>query len=209
MGYPLTRTKLAFVGAYLGSSTAAAPYQQEALDLPTTAYTVRDAVTGALAFSGTSQSVTNSSLEFYSGQKVWALDFSALAAPGRYNIRIAGLGTSHAFLVSADAWRPLVGALARGLYGQRDGDPLDPLHQAPWTRSGDPLDPLHEAGGTPMALPPPKTFTDRYAVPNNLTTLPSVSGSYWLRQVREGGRRGRACMAGRAQLLRRQEAAQF
>ena len=54
MGYPLEGQKLAFVGAYLGSSDAAPPHGAVSLELPPApvGFTVEDAVTGLVAFSG-------------------------------------------------------------------------------------------------------------------------------------------------------------
>lgn len=130
--------------------------------------------------TGTAQTASNNTLDAYFGQKVWRLNFTELATPGRYHIRVPGLGVSHTFLVSEDALRPLVGAMARGLYGQRAGDPLDSLFLSPWTRQ----EVCHQAGGEPMPVPPPKSFSDAHPVPNSQTTLlPDASGSYWLPQV--------------------------
>lgn len=118
---------------------------------------------------------------------MWALDFTPLTTPGRYNIRVAGLGVSHTFLVSADALRPVLGTLARGLYGQRDSVQLSADYLAPWSRQAA----CFQTDGQPMEVPPAKAFTDRWKLPNTKTTLAvNASTSPWMPNVRRGGGRG-------------------
>ncbi|GFR43734.1 hypothetical protein Agub_g4845, partial [Astrephomene gubernaculifera] len=203
VGYPLTGPKLGFLGAWLGCSSATPPYAPVALKLPGGAgatFNVRDAVTGAVVFTGTPQlfappvTIDNTSSpaspDLYTGQRVWLLDFSALTAPGRYHIHMARIGVSHAFLVASDALRPVLGALARGVYGQRCGTALQEGFLGPWARTREEECHADDAEVMPVR-PPPKWFTDKMPLPNptpNMTTLPlnSSTGSYFLPQPRGG-----------------------
>lgn len=69
------------MGAWLGSITAAAPFIHATLMLPegnTSPFTVVDAVTGAVAFTGTAQLFGTGAVHEYYKQVVWHLDFSGL-----------------------------------------------------------------------------------------------------------------------------------
>jgi hypothetical protein len=84
VGYPLGAPKRAIAGAWLGSSTAVAPYIHAALMLPngnTSPFTVVNAVTKDVAFSGTAQLFGTGELHEYYKQLAWHLDFSALDTP--------------------------------------------------------------------------------------------------------------------------------
>jgi len=81
VGYPISAPKRAIVGAWLGSTTAAAPFIHATLMLPegnTSPFTVVDAVTGAVAFTGTAQLFGTGALHEYYKQVAWHLDFSGL-----------------------------------------------------------------------------------------------------------------------------------
>ncbi|PNH05619.1 Endoglucanase D [Tetrabaena socialis] len=200
VGYPLSGPKLGFVGAWLGSSTPTAPFAQVALQLPGgsgSTFTVADAVTGAVVLTAAvrlapSTSATPGDPDLYTGQAVWVLDFSALTTPGRYVLRVPGIGVSHAFRVAADALRPVLGALARGMYGQRCGTALSLQYLAPWAASRP--EACHVTDAEVMPIDPlPNWFANRFAIPNptpNQTTLPpnASTGSYLLPQSPAGTR---------------------
>ena len=81
VGYPISAPKRAIVGAWLGSTTAAAPFIHATLMLPegnARRFTVVDAVTGSVAFTGTAQLFGTGALHEYYKQLAWHLDFSGL-----------------------------------------------------------------------------------------------------------------------------------
>jgi hypothetical protein len=80
----LTGPKRAIVSAWLGSSTAAAPYTHATLRLPggdSSAFSVVDAVTGAEVFAGTAKVFGDGVVHEYFKQVAYHLDFSELNTP--------------------------------------------------------------------------------------------------------------------------------
>ena len=68
-----------------------------------------------------------------SGDDLSAIDFSSLAADGRYRVRLAGgAGESAPFAIAADPYRDLARALLKELYLQRCGTALSPRFAGPW-----------------------------------------------------------------------------
>jgi len=57
---------------------------------------------------------------------VYALDFSELKMPGRYRVRIPGIGASMPFAVTADRWESAFKVGMKGYYHQRSGIELGP-----------------------------------------------------------------------------------
>ncbi|GIL78846.1 hypothetical protein Vretifemale_8211, partial [Volvox reticuliferus] len=100
-------------------------------------------------------------------------------------VRVPGLGVSHAFLLGNDALTPLLGTLARGMYGQRCGTALSPRYLAPWGATRP--EACHVSDAEVMGVDTlPSWFADRFPVPasGNLTTVPPdpTTGSFWLNQ---------------------------
>lgn len=71
--------------------------------------------------------------ESYSGEDIYEMDFSALTTPGKYYVRVPGLGRSYAFRIAPDALGPAFYTAARGFFHQRCGIALEAEHTA-WTR---------------------------------------------------------------------------
>jgi endoglucanase len=61
-----------------------------------------------------------------SGARVYGLDFSAVAVPGRYRLHVPGVGWSVPFVIGSDAHAPVRRALLRALYHQRCGTAIGP-----------------------------------------------------------------------------------
>lgn len=81
-----------------------------------------------------------------------------LYVQGRYAIKVPGLGVSHAFMVSDDALRPALGAVARTFYGQRCGVALDKEYLYPWERP----EPCHADDAEVLEVnPPPAWFQSK------------------------------------------------
>lgn len=59
-----------------------------------------------------------------SGDSVHQIDFSRVATPGTYRLRVDGR-TSHAFAIAADTYRPLARAALNFFYQQRAGTPIE------------------------------------------------------------------------------------
>lgn len=84
VGYSLEGPKRAIVGAYLGSSTAVAPYVPATLRLPGgdgSPFSVLDAATGAQVFAGAARVFGDGVVHEYFKQVAYHLDFSALTTP--------------------------------------------------------------------------------------------------------------------------------
>jgi len=64
----------------------------------------------------------------YNGVDVFAIDFSALTAPGAYRIVVEGVGCSYPFRIGEGVWANAFVTSARGLYHQRSGIALGPPH---------------------------------------------------------------------------------
>lgn len=62
-------------------------------------------------------------------------DFSALAAPGTYRVRVVGLAPSDPFPISPQAYAGLADAALKAFYFNRASIALDPAHAGAWARS--------------------------------------------------------------------------
>lgn len=81
-------------------------------------FAVVDAATGEVAFAGAAMPHPASS---GSDSTAWIADFSVLQTPGRYRVRVDGVGASPPFSISRSAWnRPFYLAM-RGMYLWRCG----------------------------------------------------------------------------------------
>ena len=78
-----------------------------------------------------------------SGDRVQVADLSAVAAPGRYEVRVPGLEASPSFPVAADPYREVLRLAARSYYGQRCGTAVDLAPDHPGYAHG----PCHLGGG--------------------------------------------------------------
>lgn len=86
VGYPLAGPKRAIVSAWLGSSTAAAPYVQTTLRPggDNSPFFVVDAVSGQEVFAGTARVFGDGVIHEYFKQVSYHLDFSGLNTPVSY-----------------------------------------------------------------------------------------------------------------------------
>jgi endoglucanase len=64
----------------------------------------------------------------YARTAVWKLDFGAFAKPGKYRVRVPGIGCSDTFEIADDVWRRAYLTAMRGFVNQRSGIALE----APW-----------------------------------------------------------------------------
>ena len=62
-------------------------------------------------------------------------DFSALAAPGTYRLRVAGFAPSDPFPISPQAYAGLADSALKAFYFNRAGIALDPAHAGAWARA--------------------------------------------------------------------------
>ena len=70
----------------------------------------------------------------HSAENVYTLDFTDFAEPGRYYLRVAGVGRSIAFDIAPDAYLRAFRVQAAGVYAQRCGCELTPDHAPGWCR---------------------------------------------------------------------------
>ena len=68
-------------------------------------------------------------------EQVRLADFSGLASPGRYRIKVAGAPLSDPFTIGADAYRALNSAALKGYYFNRSGIALDVRHAGVYARA--------------------------------------------------------------------------
>jgi endoglucanase len=69
-----------------------------------------------------------------SGDLVRLADFSRLRAPGRYEVRVAGVGRSWSFEIGKSPYKKLLRLAARSYYGQRCGTAVDLGREQPGYR---------------------------------------------------------------------------
>jgi hypothetical protein len=122
VGYVPGSRKIAFLGNWLGT---AGP-----LPLDETAFEVIDTDTGKPAFKGEAQ--LTAPADAWSGNDVFQADFSALDRPGRYRLRVPGVGVSDAFAISANIYDAPYRAVMRLFYHSRNGTPVT----VPWAEPG-------------------------------------------------------------------------
>ncbi len=70
----------------------------------------------------------------HSAENVYVLDFSDFAEPGRYFLRVPGVGRSIAFDIAADVYLRPFRVQSAGVYAQRCGCELTPDHAPGWRR---------------------------------------------------------------------------
>ena len=129
-GYLPALPKRAFVGYYLGGLGE--------LDVPSTSFAVIDLVTGQPALQGTLKPRLDQGFGFQPPpyQKVLEADFSALTAPGEYQLTVPGLGASYPFFVDDGVAMAFARTYAQGIYNQRCGM----AKTLPYTRFADGAD---------------------------------------------------------------------
>ncbi|KAF1715822.1 cellulase [Pseudoxanthomonas sangjuensis] len=116
-------------------------------------------------------------------RRVRIADFSALAQPGRYRLRIDGLPPSDEFVVAGDAYAPLAAAAVKAFYFNRAGTALDAAHAGRFARAaGHPDDAVlvHASAASPARpagtkISSPKGWYDagdynKYIVNSAITT---------------------------------------
>ena len=134
VGYAPGTTKIAFLGNWLGT---AGP-----LPLDATGFEVVTADTGQAVFSG--QARLTAPTDPWSGNDVYQADFTALDRPGRYRLRVPGLGDSDPFSIAADLYDAPYRAALRLFYHSRNSTPVT----GPWAEPGY----ERTQGGVPPAM---------------------------------------------------------
>ncbi len=134
VGYAPGTTKVAFLGNWLGS---AGP-----LPLDATGFEVVDVDSGEVVFTG--QARLTAAADLWSGNDVHQADFTALNRPGRYRLRVPGLGVSDPFAIAADLYDAPYLAVMRLFYHSRNATPV----LGPWAEAGY----ERPQGGVPAAM---------------------------------------------------------
>jgi hypothetical protein len=114
-GYVSTWPKKAMIGYYLGSLGE--------MDVPSIAFSIVDANTGATQFQGTLTPRPDVGYSYTPTpyQKVYQADFSSFTTPGQYLLVVPGLGASIPFRVNDGVAMAFARAYELGLYHQRCG----------------------------------------------------------------------------------------
>jgi len=97
------------------------------------------------------------------GQAVRVADFSAVRAPGRYRLRVAGLPDSDPFVIRPGVYAPLSSAALRALFFNRASQALSPALAGPYARAAGHAD--TEVLVHPSAAGPRRHAGDRIASP--------------------------------------------
>jgi hypothetical protein len=121
VGFHPQQRKQAFVGGWLGTAGA--------LPIGPAAFDVLDDG-GHSALRGTL--TLRAEADEWSGNDVWEADFSALEQPGRYRIRVEGVGMSDSFQIGAGLYAPAAATVLRVLYHARNSTAI----AAPWAAPG-------------------------------------------------------------------------
>src|SRR3954447_25843125 len=106
VGYVVDARKIAFVAS----------------SSPVSAFAVRRASDGSIVFSGVPAAPVD---DVDSGDRVQALDFSAVRTPGTYSLEVPGVGGSWPFAIGADTYARTYYLAMRSYYGQRCGTAVD------------------------------------------------------------------------------------
>ena len=114
VGYRTADAKVAYLSAWTGSGSVDFRGAKT--------FEVIDEGTGEAVFSGPIHLDVAGAAERWSRSSIFSLDFSAVAAEGRYHLHVPGVGRSFSFRIAADAYRQVAYTLVRGLALQRDGD---------------------------------------------------------------------------------------
>ncbi|NLF39456.1 hypothetical protein GX586_08425 [bacterium] len=132
-GYLPDGPKVGYLGRWMGSMPA---LRYEAPPV----FAVCDEATGLPVFTGAAVLVHSAGVrnegrhkDDYSGENVYALDFSAMAVTGRFFIAVPRTGRSPGFTIAADAYRGAFLTQATAVFQQRCGIALEPPHSA-WRR---------------------------------------------------------------------------
>ncbi len=92
-------------------------------------FEIRDARTGKAVFSGQSRLANpgnrSEGRAQYSGENVYAIDFTEFKTPGRYYIAVPGVGRSFEFSIAADVYDEAFQIAAYGVFAQRCGIKLE------------------------------------------------------------------------------------
>ncbi len=89
---------------------------------PASAFAVRRAADGKVVFSGVPAAPVD---DADSGDRVQALDFSAVRTPGSYYLEVPGVGGSWPFAIGGDTYARTYYLAMRSYYGQRCGTAVD------------------------------------------------------------------------------------
>lgn len=139
----------------LATGDAAAPAEiSPALKFPTPpAFQVCEEDSGKVVYTATSRLVHTSGqmnegvgAVDHSGENVYQLDFTACTTPGRYYLRVPGVGRSLPFRIDADVYAEAFRVQGAGMFIQRCGLALGPPH-TPWHRIA-----CHHTGVIPTTL---------------------------------------------------------
>lgn len=114
VGYPPESSKTLFVGNWTGES---------GLLVNATRFEVRQQPQDSTLFEGVLELPVLD--EKWSGNWVYRGDFSALTQPGRYQIRVPGVGRSAIFEIGNDLYAPIVAASFRVFLHHRNADLAD------------------------------------------------------------------------------------
>jgi hypothetical protein len=144
LGYAPAARKVALVGDWLGT---AGP-----MPILATEFELIDAA-GKAVWRG--PLVLRARADPWSGNDVYAADFSAFERPGRYRVRVEGLGVSDEFAIREDVYDPAYRAVMRVFYHQRNTTAIDARYAAPgYARPGG-VPPQFDAVFDAAVAPPP------------------------------------------------------
>jgi endoglucanase len=145
VGYLPAATKIGFAGNWLGDLGP--------MPVDADCFEVIDADTGAVVLSGSL--VLRAAADVESGEDVHTADFSMLTTPGRYRLRVPGIGVSHPFRIADDVYADVWRTTMRVFYHKRNTELVAPYAEPGFERAG--IDPLLDAVYHPVLAEYPLT----------------------------------------------------
>lgn len=117
VGYLPDAPKYGYVGNWLGSANSAG-----AMPVDASRFDIVDADSGEVVYSAPLE--LRAKADEWSGNDVYQADFSELSHSGRYQLQVAGIGTSYPFEIGAHLYRPLYKAVMRLFFHHRNSMPI-------------------------------------------------------------------------------------
>ncbi|MCG6942355.1 MAG: glycoside hydrolase family 9 protein, partial [Thiohalocapsa sp.] len=138
VGYLPAATKLGFVGNWLGDIGP--------MPVDADGFEVLDADTGVVVLTGSL--ALRAAADPKSGEDVYTADFSSLTTPGRYRLRVPGIGLSYPFRIAEDVYADVWRTTMRVFYHKRNAELTAPFADPGFERAG--IDPLLDAINHPI-----------------------------------------------------------
>lgn len=132
-GYPLAGAKKGYVGLWLGVDRLGQPASSDPLLADGGAWDLVEHATGAAVASGKLRLAKPGTQPHFddlnfNGCDIWEADFSDVRREGQFRLRVAGIGSSQPFAITANPYAEVFRAAARWYFHQRSGCAITAPH---------------------------------------------------------------------------------